>query len=287
MSFISQINSDLKFGLGGTSYIYVNSGSTGAFSIRDYSVNPKVYLSIDSLNNKTVIPGSVGFYATNATIDYLTASNITGTNYFFTGPTGAFGAQGAQGFIGRQGLYGSQGSQGVFGAMGLQGRQGAQGRQGFQGFQNQLVGLQGHPDFNQPVLNRGNDRILTSVSYSTGVNAEANLTFNNNTLFVNNDVSATGLYIQSITGIGVSTGLIDSNYSINISHSLTDVYSIIDLENIQSKNGIETTLLNYQPTTTIIYNINTTGGTTYSTGTTTYSTSFVFYNGKWYISGNY
>lgn len=289
MSSISQLNSDLKFGLGGTSYIYCNSGSTGALSIIDYNTttNPNVYLTIDSLTNKTIIPSPVQLNATNVVINTLTVTNFTGSNYYFTGPTGALGPQGTQGFRGFQGIIGSQGLQGNISLQGLQGSQGLQGPQGPQGFQNPLRGLQGTSDITQPVLNRGNDRVLSSISAATGLNAEANLTFNNNTLFVNNNVSITGLYIQSITGLSSTTGTIDTNFSINLSHSSLSRYTIIDLTASSVNNGRETTLLNYNPSTPILYDINTTSGTTYSTGTTNYSTSFLFYSGKWYISGKY
>jgi hypothetical protein len=267
------------------------------------------------------------------------------------------------------------------------------------------------------------DRLLTSIISSTGLFAETDLTFTNNVLNVNNNVSATGLYIYSIANLvggnisidttksvnfvqagnnaagsfatkisGVSdneigrgiavdtvgnsyvtgqyiqpstvynsdgtifttlsgsgsndcfvvkygpTGMgswatliggsnVDQGYGIAVDNSgnpyITGLYTqsaivynsngttyttlsgsgsqdcfivkyennttkiLTDLTNDPSNNGKATTLLNTFPTSPYFYNINTLLGTTYATGTVDYSTSFLFYDGKWNVSGKY
>lgn len=286
MSRVSQLNNDLKFGIGGTSYIYVNTGNTGALTFMNYEDNPIRYLTVDSLNNRVIIPTTTPLKVTNATITNLTVTNLTGTNYVLTGPTGSAGTIGLQGLFGSQGNQGDQGIQGLQDLQGITGTQGLQGLQGFQGIEG-LQGFQGNQGITTNISNIALDRIITSTTTSTGLNAEADLTFSNDTLYIGNDISATGLFILSTTGIGSATGLMDSAFAVNISHGSTGVYSITNLANLSSNNGKETTLLNFYPGTGIYININTVDGTTYATGSVEYSTSLVFYDGSWYISGKY
>jgi hypothetical protein len=105
-----------------------------------------------------------------------------------TGPTGPTGAQGATGPTGAQGATGSTGAQGATGSTGPTGPTGAQGATGSTGSQ----GAAG----SATISNNADNRVITGGS-GTNLNAEANLTFDGQTLRVDNTSANPQFHVRS------------------------------------------------------------------------------------------
>ena len=137
------------------------------------------------------LQGATGATGTQGTTGTTGAQGTTGSTGS-QGTTGTTGAQGTTGTTGTQGTTGSTGSQGTTGGTGAQGTTGAQGATGAS------AGITSY-------TNATDNRVLTSVS-STTINAEANLTFDGNTLAIVSTApaltfTATGLNRSATIGI--------------------------------------------------------------------------------------
>ena len=107
------------------------------------------------------------------------------------GSTGPTGAQGATGATGAQGATAAQGAQGATGATGAQGATGPTGAQGATG----ATGAQGAAG-SATISNNADNRVITGGS-GTNLNAEANLTFDGQTLRVDNTSANPQFHVRS------------------------------------------------------------------------------------------
>ena len=169
------------------------------------------------------------------------------------GTQGFQGLQGLQGNQGAQGAQGEQGAQGIQGIQGLQGLQGNQGPDGifivsetapssptegtvwfncvtgreFIWYDNYWVesgtswvsigsqglqGLQG-PQSSLSIANASDNRVLTSDGTSSGINAEANLTFTGSLMTVTGNLQVTGQAWSTIDSNGNASGTIGVDFN--------------------------------------------------------------------------
>jgi hypothetical protein len=208
MSTISQLNSSLYFN-STNNYIYIQTGYNDClkFSTPSDTVN---FLSLNSLSGTTNVSNDTDLQAITSTITNLTAINITGVAGNITGAAGLVGIYGIQG---NQGIQGFQGRQGFQGVQGVQGAQGFQSTQGIQGYMGGFQGNQGLQGSSLTVVNFAAGRIVTSINDNNRVLAHTGISFTGTLLTVGGNISATGVYIQSITN---STGVINTSQMINI-----------------------------------------------------------------------
>ena len=178
------------------------------------------------------------------------------------GAQGAVGSQGAQGAKGSTGVQGAQGAQGAVGSQGAQGAKGAQGAQGASGSSGNSVtgaqgaqgggGVQGAQGAAATITNNVNDYVVTMTG--TGINGEANLTFDGNNLYINGTVvqdSAT----QSISGTAALTIDVQSANLHVISVAAGTVSSSITYNNRSNNPRVNTLILvfKYSGTHTITW----------------------------------
>lgn len=128
----------------------------------------------------TGIQGSTGAQGTSGTNGSQGATGAQGT-------AGTNGSQGTTGSTGPQGSTGSTGPQGSTGGTGPQGSTGSTGPQGATGSQGASGASGGVSSF----TNGADNRVVTATS-ATGINGEANMTFDGSTLAVTGDIHATG-----------------------------------------------------------------------------------------------
>jgi len=168
-----------------------------------------------------------------------------------TGSPGGPGAKGPQGSPGGPGAKGPQGSPGGPGAKGPQGNKGdtgspggpgAKGPQGNKGSKGEIgtQGNKGNTGSNAGITsytNAANNRVITSVD-STTINAEANLTFDGTTLYVNGALGV-GTATPTTTGLIRATNDVVAYYSSDERLKTNKVKINNPLDKLSQINGYE------------------------------------------------
>jgi hypothetical protein len=185
----------------------------------DMSLTDDVYEGIQIYINQGTVNGGNVFYldTPNPIVLGSTGLSFLKTESGTSGTSGSSGTSGTSGINGTSGTSGTSGTRGTSGTSGTSGTRGTSGTSGTSGSSGSTT-----------ITNASDNRVVTSTGGS-GLNAEANLTFNGSIL------TATGtVFLASVSGnVNIGT-LTDQGYKLGVVGSIGTTGTITADSNIRA-----------------------------------------------------